>query len=105
MFLFSTAIASANDNLTAWHNTALATVKEEKSVLDAYWRNPQNNILHVARQFDGSRHDGFAQYLCLTINKGDAPADTLKTIWIYDPINYERAKTTSGEAMGMAVCR
>ncbi|WP_321383596.1 hypothetical protein [Rhizobium sp.] len=93
--------ASADVKLKPWQSKALKAVKSEKKVVDAKWRSPENNMLWVAMQPDGSLRDGFAQYLCLVPMNAGAPEGDLKTVWIYDPANFE-----SGiQKMGMAACR
>ena len=94
------ANAAQASNLKAWQIDALDEVKAENTVLDARWRMPETNVLWVAMTPDGSRRDGFAQYLCMAL--GGAPEGDLKTIFIYDPATY---KDGIGEAMGMAACR
>lgn len=48
-------------------DAALAAVISEKRVLDATWSSPSDRILVAAVQDDGSRRDGFAEYLCLVL--------------------------------------
>lgn len=95
----STAFSAAK--LNTWQVKALKIVKNEKKVLDANWRAPENNVLYVSMAPDGSRRDGFAQYLCMVFAKAGAPEGELKTVFIYDPVNYE----SGNQWMGMAACR
>lgn len=83
-----------------WQKKALSAVKAEKTVLDAKWRMPSQNVLWVAMLADGSSRDGFAEYLCEVITDA-APAGSLKTVWIYDPASYK----AGGTAMGTAACK
>ncbi|WCK24643.1 hypothetical protein [Agrobacterium pusense] len=83
-----------------WQKKALSAVKAEKTVLDAKWRMPSQNVLWVAMAGDGSSRDGFAEYLCEVITD-TAPAGALKTVWIYDPASYK----AGGTAMGTAACK
>lgn len=93
--------ASAETQLKPWQREALKTVKSEKKVIDARWRMPQTNELWVSMKPDGTPRDGFAQYLCIVLTNAGAPQGELKTVWIYDPANFE-----SGiQKMGMAACR
>ena len=83
-----------------WQKKALSAVKAEKTVLDAKWRMSSQNVLWVAMATDGSRRDGFAEYLCEVIRES-APDEALKTVWIYDPASYK----AGGAAMGTAACK
>lgn len=83
-----------------WQRKALSAVKAEKTVLDAKWRMPNQNVLWVAMAADGSSRDGFAEYLCEVITEA-APDGSLKTVWIYDPASYK----AGGTAMGKAACK
>ena len=91
--------------LKPWQNKALEAVRSEATVIDAYWRSTEANILYVSRKSDGTRQDGFAQYLCTLFGGTGAPQGELKTVQIYDPANYALAKTASGRNMGLAACR
>lgn len=94
--------AFAAQKLKPWQAKALELIKKEKKVVKAKWRRPGANVLHVAMQSDGSRRDGFAQYLCMVLPDAGAPKGELKTIFIYDPAAY---KSDSGSTMGLAACR
>lgn len=101
--LFTIVAASTGfaADLAPWQTKALKLVKAEKTVVDAKWRMADQNVLWVAMQPDGSSRDGFAQYLCMTLNDAGAPTGTLKTIFVYDPESFK----SSGRQMGMAACR
>lgn len=95
----SAAVSAGKPN--AWQTKALKAVKAEKKVLDATWRAPETNVLYVSMMPDGSRRDGFAQYLCMLFTTAGAPEGELKTVFIYDPVNFE----SGNQSMGMAACR
>ena len=102
--LIITATSSAAfgaTKLNPWQAKALKIVKAEKKVLDAKWRSPESNVLYVSMAPDGSRRDGFAEYLCMTFAEAGAPEGELKSVFIYDPLNYE----SGNQMMGMAACR
>lgn len=101
--IIAAAIATmiANTAVAAdWQTGALKEVKSEKTVLDAKWRMPSENVLWVSMAADGSSRDGFAEYLC-GILSDTGPSDALKTVWIYDPATYKNG----GNPMGKAACR
>lgn len=102
-----TFAAQANsEELKPWQTKALKLVKAEKQVLDARWRSPSVNMLHVAMKFDGSAHNGFAEYLCMIFNPSGAPEGDLKSVYIFDPATYDAYKNGgSGTSMGLAACR
>ena len=99
--------AAAAEKLQPWQEKALKLVKQEKKVLDAFWRMPSRNVLYVAMQPDGGRKDGFAEYLCMLLADAGAPKGQMKMVQIYDPATFRayREKTGSGRSMGMAACR
>ena len=83
-----------------WQSKALKAVKAEKKVIDARWRMAEQNVLWVAMEPNGSPRDGFAQSLCVGLAQA-ANDDTLKTVFIFDPANYDDGV----RAMGTAACR
>ena len=99
--------AQAKQELKPWQKKALALVKKEKKVLDAFWRDPEHNVLFVTMEPNGTRRDGFAQYLCMQVMSAGAPKGKLNSIWIYDPETFRKYvdKTGSGSEMGWAFCR
>jgi len=99
--------ATAAEDLKPWQKKALELVKKEKKVLDAFWRMPSRNILFIAMKPDGSRKDGFAQYVCMLLADAGAPKGELKMVEVHDPATFRayREKTGSGGSMGMAACR
>lgn len=101
LFLSAAVPALAETKPVKWQVAALKSVKAEKSVLAARWRMPETNVLWVSVAADGSRRDGFAEYLCMLFDDAGAPADELKTIFIYDPAGYK----DGAREIGMAACR
>ncbi|QGA56178.1 hypothetical protein [Brucella sp. 2280] len=91
-------LAFAEAELADWQKSALTTVKREKGIIDAKWRSPQNNMLWVSVQPDGSRRDGLAETICLLLTTTPgAPEGELKTVWIFDPAGYVRGQPSMGE--------
>ncbi len=98
--------ANAGETLKPWQEKALQLIKQEKKVLDARWKMPSRNVLHVAMKPDGTRHDGFAEYLCMLFGDAGAPKGELKSVFIFDPATYKAyLEGGSGRHMGMALCR
>lgn len=49
------------------YDAAMKEIRAEKKVIDATWGPIKGPSLFVAVKDDGSRRDGFAQYLCLVL--------------------------------------
>ena len=100
------APAQAKQELKPWQKKALALVKKEKKVLDAWWRDPEHNVLFVAMQPDGGRKDGFAEYICILLGHAGAPKGKLRSVYIYDPETFRRYKDGGvGDHIGWGFCR
>ena len=94
------------EDMKPWHENALRLVKAETKILDATWKSASANVLHAAMKSDGTRRDGFAQYLCMLFSDAGAPKGELKTVFIYDPATYEAYQNGgSGSDIGIAACR
>jgi len=89
--------------LKPWQQKALQLLKQEKKVVDAFWRMPSRNILFIAMQPDGGRKDGYAEYVCMLLVDAGAPRGELKMVQVYDPATFRAYG--SGSSMGMAACR
>ncbi len=107
LLIFMVFPATAEEKLKPWQEKALHLVKEEKKVLDAFWRMPSRNILYVAMQPDGGRKDGFAEYLCMLLADAGAPKEEPRIVEVFDPTTFRGYldKTGSGSSMGIAACR
>jgi len=101
------APTNANEKLKPWQQKALQLLKQEKKVVDAFWRMPSRNILFIAMQPDGGRKDGYAEYVCMLLADAGAPKGELKMVQVYDPATFRayKERTGSGSSMGMAACR
>ncbi|SNY91430.1 hypothetical protein SAMN04515647_1651 [Cohaesibacter sp. ES.047] len=97
--ILSTSTQAAE--LAQWQQDALKLIKSEKKVIDARWKDPVVNAMHVTMASDGTRKDGYAEYLCMLFPDVGAPKD-LKTITIYDDAAY---KAGGVQSIGMAACR
>ena len=58
------AFVSHADN----YDKAMKEIKAEKKVLDASWGPYKGSSLYVAVENDGTKRDGYAQYLCMVLN-------------------------------------
>jgi len=94
------AIPAWATDLQPWQTEALKLVKAEKKVVNALWKDPVMNVLHVTMKANGTRRDGYAEYLCMLFSDAGAPKD-LKSIMIYGAKTYEERR----QEMGMAACR
>lgn len=57
----------------SWQNEALSLVRAEKQIREVLWNTPAD--LWVSMSDDGSRRDGFAEYLCLAVYEGTSIPD------------------------------
>jgi len=107
LLIFMVFPAAAEEKLKPWQIKALQLLKQEKKVLDAWWRMPSRNILFIAMRPDGTRKDGFAEYVCMLLADTGAPKGKLKIVEVHDPATFQAYKehTGSGSSMGMAACR
>lgn len=87
------------------HIKSLKAAKNKPTVMDAYWRDTRSNQLFVEREFDGSRQDEFAMFLCKSVKMVAPTNDELKSVYIYEPEQFGLKDEASGENMGTAVCR
>lgn len=62
------AVSLVSASLAAdWREKAVETIKSEPKVVDALFT--QDISLWVSMRDDGSRRDGFAEYLCMTLHE------------------------------------
>jgi len=89
-FLLVGAIpALAEDlKLEPWQEKAIKLVKKEKKIIDARWS--MAGILWVSMKDDGSRRDGYAEYLCMVLNNAGKPKGRIIVISIFDHAAMQR---------------
>lgn len=82
----SCVAANAEDISTgdSWRETALRTVLDEPSVVEAMFPNDSRSSFWASMRDDGSRRDGFAEYLCLTLFDAGMPKGEFLVIRIWD---------------------
>lgn len=67
---------------TEWKAEALEEIKAEQNVVEAMWSRP--SILWVSMRDDGSRRDGYADYLCMVLRDHGKPDKDRIRIRIWD---------------------
>ena len=65
LYLSNTVTSSETHN--DGNNQALETIRKEKKIIEAIIT--EANVLHVSVKDDGTRRDGFTQYLCLILKE------------------------------------
>lgn len=78
----SAVSAQAADD--SWREGAVQIVLEEPSVVEAMFPNDAPHSFWASMLDDGTRRDGYAEYLCLTLNHSGMPADDSVVISIWD---------------------
>lgn len=91
-----TAAASASE----WRDAALNEIRKEASVVEAMF--PQSLSLWVSMRDDGTRRDGFANYLCLILAETGKPSGDLVIVHIWDAANMARENMVE---IGRTECR
>lgn len=90
------AIVSVGNTSTAnaqvsWKENALQAMRDEKSVFEAIFPDGSNNSFWASMRDDGTRRDGFAEYLCLVLFDSGMPKGSFLVIHIWDA-----AETSAG---------
>lgn len=92
----SSTLAAREDNVAAfeikekvkrdnsWRLKAVDEVSKEKLVFEAMFPNNSTSSFWVSMRDDGSRRDGFAEYLCLVLKETGMPVGKFVTIRIWD---------------------
>ena len=78
----SAAVAQTADD--SWRESAVQTVLEEPSVVEAMFPNDAPSSFWASVRDDGSRRDGLAEYLCLTLYDSGMPAGDFVVVRIWD---------------------
>lgn len=89
--LFSTLLAigagasSASAKDQSWREKAVAAIIADNSkIVEAMFPNDARNSFWVSMRDDGSRRDGFAEYLCLALHEQGMPKGDFVVIRIWD---------------------
>jgi hypothetical protein len=67
-----------------WHVAAAQAVAKETSVVEATFPNNSSSSFWVSVRDDGSRRDGFAEYVCLLLIEGGMPKGEFVVIRVWD---------------------
>ena len=80
-------------------DAAMDEIKAEKSVIAASWGPHKGPSLFVAVKDDGSRRDGFAEYLCMTLRDHGIHG---AIIHVMAPADYAKYRTEND--LGRHIC-
>lgn len=83
IFFFYNSGASSTDQL-AWHELPTWVAETETSVQKAYL---EGSTLYIVRQPDGTRQDGYAEYLCQAIHDHAPALNDYPEVVILSPAN------------------
>lgn len=74
--------AAVADDAADWRARATARVLKEnkRTIVDAMFPNGSSTSFWASRRADGTRHDGFAQYLCLELAAAKPPGGRAFTV-------------------------
>lgn len=76
----------------SWRDQAAILIQNEPSVVEAMFPNNARNSFWVSMRDDGSKRDGFAQYVCLELMSNGMQSGDFIVIKIWDA-----AKMVQGE--------
>ncbi|KAB2781200.1 hypothetical protein [Brucella anthropi] len=89
--LFSASLATGIGTLNAsaqdqsWREKAVtAIIADNSKIVEAMFPNDARNSFWVSLRDDGSRQDGFAEYLCLALHEQGMPKGDFVVIRIWD---------------------
>lgn len=68
----------------AWRQKALKAVKAEPKVVEAIFPNDARNSFWASVRDDGTRRDGYAEYLCMSLVENGMPKGSFIVIRIWD---------------------
>lgn len=82
---FGTASAQVSQAGTdAWRQKALKTIRAEPKVVEAMFPNDARSSFWASVRDDGTRRDGYAEYLCLSLIESGMPKGSFIVIRIWD---------------------
>lgn len=68
----------------SWKENALQAVRDEKTVVEAIFPQGSNNSFWASMRDDGTRRDGFAEYICLVLHDSGMPKGSFLVIHIWN---------------------
>lgn len=94
-----TPIAASAPLDTKKYDAAMAEIRAERSIIAASWGPYKGASLYVAVKDDGSRRDGYAEYLCMILRGHDLRG---VVIHVMTPSDYKDYNT--GNDLGRHIC-
>lgn len=85
--LITSGIASAQAPQVggdAWRQKALKAVRAEPKVVEAIFPNNARNSFWASVRDDGTRRDGYAEYLCMSLFESGMPKGSFIVIRVWD---------------------
>lgn len=80
----------------------IAVIKKEPKVKDVVLTDA--NVLYVAVQDDGTRRDGYAEYLCSVVAEHKADVEAVKVVE-FGTMKSEKADNAYGRLLGETYCK
>lgn len=68
----------------AWRQKALKAVRAESKVVEAMFPNDARSSFWASVRDDGTRRDGYAEYLCLSLIESGMPKGSFIVIRVWD---------------------
>lgn len=85
-------LLSSSDVLADKYDNAMQEIMSEKNVLDASWGPYKGPSLYVSVKDDGTKRDGFAQYLCLILKDHGISSVIIHVMKPVDMRNFDTSK-------------
>ncbi len=83
------------------NKTALEEIKKEPKIKEAIITDA--NVLYVSVEDDGTKRDGYAEYLCGILKENEASTSWVKVVKV-NSINEENSDNAYGVLLGEANC-
>lgn len=100
--LGASASTFSKNSLTADKNSALAEIKKEPKVKDVVLTDA--NVLYAAVADDGSKRDGYAEYLCGILKKHSVTGVRVKIVK-FGSMNDPKRNNAYGILLGESWCK
>lgn len=91
MIVCASTASNANEK-NNWKLKSTQEVRNEKSVVEAMFPDNSNSSFWVSVRDDGSRRDGYADYLCLVLKDSGMPKGKFIVIKIWDAYSMAAGK-------------
>lgn len=93
MFIALVCLASPAAAEPPWMTKALGLLRTEPKIVESLFNQDSPRSLWVSVEDDGTRRDGYAEYLCLVLYDAEMPVGGYTVIHVYDA-----AAMTAGES-------